>query len=698
MSVEIKYMPLSFINTDKEILKQIKNTVLFSYLFQEFEETSLIHYLESTQYGYTASASEIGTHQLVRITDINSGKVDWKTVPFCDCDAEAKYLLKDNDILIARTGGTTGKSFIVNSAPDNAIFASYLIRLRLKKDVNLEFINLYLNSYAFWSQIVEMKSGSAMPNVNAEKLKTLKIPKISFEEQNTFVSSFKNIEKSKNLNSLFEKINEVESLFINSKKTVTELTHQLDLIKQLRQAFLREAMQGKLVTAVRSSGVETQQTGQQLLAKIKAEKAQLIAEKKLKKEKPLPVISAEEIPFEIPEHWVWCRLGEICNYGSSPKSEPKDLNENTWVLDLEDIEKETSTLLNKIRFNERNSLSTKSIFKKGQVLYSKLRPYLDKVIVADEDGVCTTEILPLKLYGNLNPYFTKFALKRSDFLIYVNSVTKGMKMPRLGTNDGQMALFPLPPLHEQEQIVTKLEELMAFCDGLEQSIKESQGYNEMLLQQVLREALQPKEETKIITIATRKLPNPLKTILAAHIVNICNTRDFGRVKFQKLLFLVEYFCKIDFESKYVKKAAGPYDYQLIKQIEQDFNRMNFFKVEQDKSDNHRVTYTPRSASSEINGFFLENFSDESLKINAFLMKMRPLSWSECEIVATIFAVWNNRLIKKELVTDELLFNDFMAWSSRKSDLAKDFYKKLFWMKEEKIIPEGWGNYVEEPSL
>lgn len=487
MSIEIKYIPLSFINTDEEILKQIKNTVLFSYLFQTFDETSLSHYLESTQYGYTASALKSGKHQLVRITDINSGKVDWNTVPFCDCDAEGKYLLKDDDILVARTGGTTGKSFIVNSAPDNAVFASYLIRLRLKKDVNLEFINLYLNSYAFWSQIVEMKSGSAMPNVNAEKLKTLRIPKASFKEQNEFVTAFKNVEKTKNLNFVFDKINEVESLFINSKEIINELTHQLDLVRQLRQSFLREAMQGKLVKST-----NTTETGQQLLIKIKAEKAKLIAEKKLKKEKELPPIVEEEIPFEIPKHWAWCRLGEICNYGSSPKAEPKDLNKNTWVLDLEDIEKETSVLLNKIRFIERNSLSTKSIFKKGEVLYSKLRPYLDKVIVADEDGVCTTEILPLKIYGSINPYFLKYSLKRSDFLIYVNSVTKGMKMPRLGTTYGQMALIPLPPLHEQEQIVDKLEELMAFCDGLEQSIKESQGYNEMLLQQVLREALQPK--------------------------------------------------------------------------------------------------------------------------------------------------------------------------------------------------------------
>ncbi|WP_396156984.1 hypothetical protein [Flavobacterium macrobrachii] len=107
MRVEIKYIPLSFITTDEEILKQIKNTVLFSHLFQSFESTSLNFYLESTQYGYTASASEKGTHQLVRITDINSGNVNWNTVPYCDCDVEDKYLLKDDDILVARTGGTT---------------------------------------------------------------------------------------------------------------------------------------------------------------------------------------------------------------------------------------------------------------------------------------------------------------------------------------------------------------------------------------------------------------------------------------------------------------------------------------------------------------------------------------------------------------------------------------------------------------
>jgi type I restriction enzyme S subunit len=202
----------------------------------------------------------------------------------------------------------------------------------------------------------------------------------------------------------------------------------------------------------------TNDTGAELLEKIKAEKAQLIKAKKLKAEKDFPAIKPNEIPFEIPKNWVWCRLGEICNYGSSPKAEPKDLRDDTWVLDLEDIEKETSKLLNKVRFLERNSLSSKSMFKKGQILYSKLRPYLDKVIIADEDGVCTTEILPLEFFGQHNAQFILYALKRKDFIDYVNSVTKGMKMPRLGTNEGQMALFPLPALSEQERIVDFLQD------------------------------------------------------------------------------------------------------------------------------------------------------------------------------------------------------------------------------------------------
>lgn len=494
MSVEIKYIPLSFITTDEEVLRQIKNTVLFSYLFQSFESTSLSFYLESTQYGYTASASEKGTHQLVRITDINGGNVNWNTVPYCDCDVEDKYLLKDDDILVARTGGTTGKSFIVNSAPKNAVFASYLIRLRLKEDVNLDFITLFLNSYVFWSQIVEMKSGSAMPNVNAEKLKTLIIPKLGTKKQNEFVSAFKNIENTNLQNNIFDKIDKVESLYINSKEIVSELTNQLDLIKQLRQAFLREAMQGKLVDSAQLK--VGSKTGHDLLAKIKAEKQKsLPAGAKRRQEKELPPITEDEIPFEIPENWAWCRLGEICTKigsGSTPKGSNysekgkpffRSQNIHDNGLNYDDI---------KFISDEVQKQMSGTIVIASDILLNITGGSMGRCALVPNDfeegnvsqHVCI--IRPLSINNIflhrlvLSPYFQK--------LIF--SSTTGAGREGLPKYNLEQFIIPLPPIHEQEQIVSKLEELMAFCDGLEESIKESQGYNEKLLQQVLREALQ----------------------------------------------------------------------------------------------------------------------------------------------------------------------------------------------------------------
>jgi type I restriction enzyme S subunit len=316
-------------------------------------------------------------------------------------------------------------------------------------------------------ELVSRMKGMANVTLPMKEIANIEIPVPPIEEQISFVQKYNLLEEQ-------------------SKELNTEIEDQVELVKQLRQAFLSEAMKGKLVPQDPND-----EPASVLFEKIKAEKELLIKEKKIKKDKSLLPISKDEVPFEIPENWVWCRLGDLTSYGSSPKAEPKDITDDTWVLDLEDIEKDSSKLLSKVRFQERNSLSTKSKFEIGDVLYSKLRPYLDKVIVADEPGVCTTEILPLKTYARLNPFFLMFSLKRPDFLSYVNSVTKGMKMPRLGTKEGELALIPLAPLYEQQRIVTKLDELMLMCDKLEASIKESQQQNETLLQQVLREALEP---------------------------------------------------------------------------------------------------------------------------------------------------------------------------------------------------------------
>lgn len=168
---------------------------------------------------------------------------------------------------------------------------------------------------------------------------------------------------------------------------------------------------------------------------------------------------------KLPEGWVDTQLGNIVDYGKANKRVLSDVNDDTWVLELEDIEKESSKLLSTIRASERPFKSTKNSFKKGDVLYGKLRPYLNKIIIAKEDGVCTTEIIPLSAEPLCCNKYIFYWLKSSTFLGYVNDVSYGVNMPRLGTADGLKAPLRLAPLGEQKIIAEKLDALLAQVDS-----------------------------------------------------------------------------------------------------------------------------------------------------------------------------------------------------------------------------------------
>ena len=188
MSLNFKYIPLTFLKDVNQIKEQIKNTIILRYLFDKYSDFSKLEKLIiGTQYGYNASALQSGENKFLRISDITDGKVNWTSVPFCDCSDEKTYLLKKNDLLIARTGGTTGKSFLIDNPPEKAIFAGYLIRIRANKENSPDFLNIFLNSYVYWSQVVSLNKGEFRPSVNATKLKNLIVPKIDIEVQRNAV-------------------------------------------------------------------------------------------------------------------------------------------------------------------------------------------------------------------------------------------------------------------------------------------------------------------------------------------------------------------------------------------------------------------------------------------------------------------------------------------------------------------------------
>jgi len=406
-------------------------------------------------------------HQGVSVRDFEIGS---------KIGTKKQFILKAGQFVLSKIDAMYGAFGIAPDEVDGAIITGNFWAYDYDKNiVSIEWLNHFTNSPDFYDLCRRASTGITHRKYLDEDFflsYEVNLPDLN-EQENLVVS----------IDSIREKISSLEN----------ELTHQLTLLENLNQAILQEAVQGKLVPQDKND-----EPASELLKRIKAERQKsLPAGAKRRQEKPLPPIKPEEIPFEIPKNWVWCRLGEITNYGSSPKAEPTDLKNDTWVLDLEDIEKTTSNLLYKIRLNERNSLSTKSVFKKGDVLYSKLRPYLDKVIVADEDGVCTTEILPLKCFADLNPFYLKYALKRADFLKYVNSKTKGMKMPRLGTKEGEMALIPLPPLSEQKRIVAEIEKQFALTKQLKEHIIANQQATEQLLKALLHQAFEVRDMEEV---------------------------------------------------------------------------------------------------------------------------------------------------------------------------------------------------------
>ncbi|PTA90250.1 restriction endonuclease subunit S [Kosakonia sp. H7A] len=215
---------------------------------------------------------------------------------------------------------------------------------------------------------------------------------------------------------------------------------------------------------------------------------------------------------KLPEGWAETQLGNVVEYGKVAKRTLSDVKQETWVLELEDIEKDSSKLLGKTRAHQRPFKSTKNSFQKGDVLYGKLRPYLNKIIVADEDGVCTTEIVPI----NAEPFcFNKYIfywLKSSSFLHYVDEVSYGVNMPRLGTADGLKAPLRLAPLAEQKIIAEKLDTLLAQVDSTKARLEQIPKILKRFRQAVLDTAVNGKLTEDIRPSFEPWLKLPVKSV------------------------------------------------------------------------------------------------------------------------------------------------------------------------------------------
>lgn len=365
-------------------------------------------------------------------------------------------LVKKGDLVISGINIEKGAMTVYEGEDDITATIHYSSYIYDKEKIDIEFLKYFLKSSEFKQAIKEQVPGGIKTEIKPKHLLPLEVSiPTTIEEQKIVVENLKSIEK--------------ENL-----RLATEINTQLKLVKQLRQSFLREAMQGKLIAQSPADG-----NAKDLLEQIKAEKA-----KSGKKEKPLPAIKEEEIPFEIPENWVWCRLGQLIQLKSGQDLKPDEYS------DLKEIGLPyitgASNLENEKVIVNRWTNKPRSIAVNGELLLTCKGSGLGKMAWMEIDEAhIARQIMAISTYK----VSLKFVKALLDQKVEIFRSQAKSSIPGIDRDIVLKTLIPLPPLLEQQRIVEKLDDLMRMCDEMEQSIKASQEQNEKLLQQVLREAL-----------------------------------------------------------------------------------------------------------------------------------------------------------------------------------------------------------------
>ena len=226
----------------------------------------------------------------------------------------------------------------------------------------------------------------------------------------------------------------------------------------MQKSLLQMAIQGKLVEQRAEEG-----TGEELYREIQKEKKKLISEGKLKKEKPLPEIAEDEIPFDIPESWKWVRFLSVVDIATN-LVQPAGYEHMPHIAP-DDIEKNTGKLLTCNTVGEDHVISGNHLFFKGQIVYSKIRPLLRKAVIAPFDGLCSADMYPLDT--KLNTEFVhQYILSDAFNMQIATAMSSRVKMPKINQNELGRVVLPLPPLAEQKRIVARLNEMLPLCEGL----------------------------------------------------------------------------------------------------------------------------------------------------------------------------------------------------------------------------------------
>lgn len=389
--------------------------------------------------------------RVIRISDFNEyGLIDKDKKFYKEDSLLSKYLIKSHDILLCMTGGTVGKTIFLDKIDEKLYLNQRVaaIRIKNKEIINKNYLyNVIISNYI--KNIISIEKNSTNDNISMNLIQRFLIPLPPLAEQKRIVAK---------IEALMPLVEEYEKNW----QRLEDLNNKFP--EDLKKSLLQEAIKGRLVEQRKEEG-----TGEELFELIKEEKDKFIKEGKIKKQKPLPEITEEEIPFDIPESWKWVRLGEITlKLTDGAHKTPTYTNEGIPFLSVKDISsgKIDYSSCRFISKKEHDKLFERCNPERGDLLLTKVGTTgIPVVIDTDEEFSLFVSVALLKFPKKLiNIYFLKHLINSPLVQVQVKENTRGVGNKNWVMRDIANTIIPLPPLAEQKRIVEKLEELLPLCE------------------------------------------------------------------------------------------------------------------------------------------------------------------------------------------------------------------------------------------
>ena len=396
---------------------------------------------KSILYGVSESAKTKGKYKLLRITDIQNNRVDWDSVPFTDFDEDKvfPYLLNDGDIVFARTGATVGKSYLINGLNHKAIYASYLIRLQTFDFILPQYVKLFFESGYYWEQIELGSVGIGQPNVNGTILGNLNIPLPPLVEQKRIVEEIKK---------WFALIDQIE----HGKADLQTV------IKQAKSKILDLAIHGKLVPQDPND-----EPASELLKRIN----------------PKAEVTCDNGHSEkLPQGWYSATINDVCSIIGGVSYNKADIQDTgIRVLRGGNIQSGKVFYCSDDVFipfsyqNKENQVQYGDIIvvasTGSQTLIGKTG-FVDRDIPKTQIGAFLRIVRPKQ--KTLSPYI-RLLFQTDAYKDYIRNVAKGSNINNVKNAHLQNYQICLPPLAEQQRIVTKIEELFSVLDNIQNALE-----------------------------------------------------------------------------------------------------------------------------------------------------------------------------------------------------------------------------------